>query len=192
MPEVFVFADGSSREFPPLSPALASDVEALVSVFGDHAVVVDDTFEEVTPRCDICGLSEEEVAGVFADGNWNGETGCHLSCEARQRVQRAAERVRAGVALTPARARRNAPRPMPLICSECRQSEDWYGPSGWDSDAGTHFVCQGDEWWDDEAEASGTVCTSESCACNAPVYVPKPEDKVDPRAFVAEGVQGAA
>jgi len=32
---------------------------------------------ETVPTCDICG--EEDPEGGF---DWNGETGCHLSCEA--------------------------------------------------------------------------------------------------------------
>lgn len=35
--------------------------------------------EEVEPTCDICSLNESD--GGMWPGDWNGETGCHQSCE---------------------------------------------------------------------------------------------------------------
>lgn len=199
MPEVMLNMNGEPvvrrAGFPPLSPALAADVEALVSVFGDHAVVVDDTFEfdelaaalgmspppdldpyaDVTPRCDHCGLAQGDYGSGQYPGDWNGETGCHVSCETRP--------------VPPAVPDLSGEEFVPLVCGICREEDDAFGIGDWNPVTGEHYSCEAE---DDDASASGTLCTSESCACNAPVYVPKPEDKVDPRAFVAEGVQGAA
>lgn len=39
--------------------------------------------QEVEPRCDICSEPEDHEVGMI-ENDWNGETGCHLSCEARR------------------------------------------------------------------------------------------------------------
>jgi hypothetical protein len=46
-------------------------------------------FEEVDaivsePRCDICGQPEDQDPTNGREYNWNGETGNHLSCEAKE------------------------------------------------------------------------------------------------------------
>jgi hypothetical protein len=67
--------------------------------WGSRARVVDDATlspieapEEAPPTCDLCGHTEDGP-GELPD-NWNGDTGNHRSCEARERERRAAERER--------------------------------------------------------------------------------------------------
>lgn len=42
--------------------------------------------DEPEPTCDICGEPEDHEVGWF-EYDWNGETGNHLSCEAREKAK---------------------------------------------------------------------------------------------------------
>ena len=37
--------------------------------------------DEVTPTCDICGRPEDQDPTNGREYDWNGETGCHQTCE---------------------------------------------------------------------------------------------------------------
>ena len=53
--------------------------------------------QEQQPTCDVCGRAQGNSPNVLRDdqpGDWNGETGNHLSCEALEKAQeRLAEEV---------------------------------------------------------------------------------------------------
>lgn len=40
--------------------------------------------EPIEPTCDICGKPENQEMDGGAENDWNGDTGCHLSCEQQE------------------------------------------------------------------------------------------------------------
>lgn len=82
-------------------------------------------------------------------------------------------------------------------CDICGWNETYFGPGDWNGETGNHIACEDASYGapDDEDDDGGPtrdVCRNQSCACNAPMYVPKPEDKVDVRKFVEENGIAAA
>lgn len=82
-----------------------------------------------------------------------------------------------------ARALEAEPEEVEPTCDICGLSQNFFGDGDWNGDMGHHYSCE--EAQDDGGPTRGD-CHNPSCACNAPMYVPKPEDKVDVRKFVEE------
>ena len=89
------------------------------STYPEHAHLVDEAEqrlgdlievsglpEDVEPTCDVCGRRVDDSPAGFADADWNGETGCHETCEDGASQPSLADVIRSGGDFDPVDAQR--------------------------------------------------------------------------------------